>query len=157
MGEKMCPSTTSTIKDISHAGSSHGLRSRSLHNVQHETAQRERRGYGYSMSDPSITVAEAFKQFSQVTVSAVGPSGVPFLPSILPPPPLPRCVCVCVCSSVSLNDDPVPISSFALTNMGLVQDSLKPRTISASCDTNATIRSEILTLAKNNLGLGSQK
>jgi hypothetical protein len=28
------------------------------------------------MSDPSITVAEAFKQFSQVTVSAVGPGSI---------------------------------------------------------------------------------
>ena len=31
------------------------------------------------MSDPSITVAEAFKQFSQVTVSAVGRPGSPAL------------------------------------------------------------------------------
>lgn len=29
------------------------------------------------MSDPSIAIAEAFKQFSQVTVSAVGGSGFP--------------------------------------------------------------------------------
>ena len=38
---------------------------------------RERRlRMSYSMSDPSITVAEAFKQFSQVTVSAVGPGSI---------------------------------------------------------------------------------
>lgn len=89
------------------------------------------------MSDPSITVAEAFKQFSQVAVSAVGRPGS-FHVVVL----------------VSLNK---PNFSFALTSMGLVPDSLKPRTTCASCDTNVTIRSEILTLAKNNLGPGSQK
>jgi hypothetical protein len=45
----------------------------------------------YSMSDPSITVAEAFKQFSQVTVSAVGPGYhlPPFSSSFIQPPPPP--------------------------------------------------------------------
>lgn len=89
------------------------------------------------MSDPSITVAEAFKQFSQVTVSAVGPGSI-----------IPR--------SLILIQFP-PNFSFALTNMGLARDSLKPRTICASCDMNAMILLEILTLAKNSLGRGSQK
>ena len=62
---------SSKVKVISHAGSSHGLRSRSLHDVNRNSAAL---APSYSMSDPSITVAEAFKQFSQVTVSAVGPS-----------------------------------------------------------------------------------
>jgi hypothetical protein len=91
------------------------------------------------MSDPSITVAEAFKQFSQVTVSAVGPGSHP--PAFS--------------SSSQLSQ--FLFLSFALTSMGLVQDSLRPRMICASCDMNATIRLEILTLAKNNLGPGSQK
>ena len=69
------------------------------------------------MSDPSVTVAEAFKQFSQVTVAAVRPDyRSPWVPS--------------------LN----VISSCALTSMGPAHDSTKPRTICASCDTNATTR-----------------
>lgn len=42
-----------------------------------ETVQREKRRVTvYSMSEPSIAIAEAFKQFSQVTVSAVGGSEI---------------------------------------------------------------------------------
>ena len=39
----------------------------------HNTNKNRARAPCCSMSDPSIIVAEAFKQFSQVTVSAVGP------------------------------------------------------------------------------------
>ena len=111
---------------------------------KNNAAERERRATTpYSMSDPSITVAEAFKQFSQVTVSAVGPGSTlsrTFIQTSTP-----------TFFFFSL------IFSFALTSMGLVQDSIRPRTICASCDMNATIRLEILTLAKNNLGPGSRK
>ena len=77
---------------------------------------RERRlRMSYSMSDPSITVAEAFKQFSQVTVSAVGPGSI-----------LPAFSSSNYCTLLL-----VLLCSFALTSMGLARDSLRPRTICA--------------------------
>ena len=64
------------IKNLPPTLSSH-VHSTPGHNSQQEQriAARapSRAKLSYSMSDPSITVAEAFKQFSQVTVSAVGP------------------------------------------------------------------------------------
>ena len=114
------------------------------HNSQQE--QRSESAESCSMSDPSIAVSEAFKQFSQVTVSAVGPAST-----------LPALSSSFSTSTLFLFFSFFSNFSFALTSMALVQDSLRPRTICASCDMNATIRLEILTLPKNNLGPGSQK